>query len=57
MGMFRCRACRHLIGSEEHIPAGTGYVHAGCDFDEDAITAAYEMAIEAEVDRRLEERA
>ncbi len=56
MWMFRCRECGELIGPEIHAPADHGYRHTTCDPSHDDVIAAYEQAIENDVDRRLEER-
>ncbi len=56
MWMFRCRECGELIGPETHVPTDPGYRHETCDPSHEAVLAAYEASIEAEVDRIREER-
>ena len=56
MWMFRCQECGELIGPETHVPADPGYRHTTCDPSHEEVLASYEAAVEAEIDRRLEER-
>lgn len=56
MWVTKCRTCGELIGPGETDRAGYGQTHRGCEYTAEEITAAYELAVEAEVDRIREER-
>lgn len=56
MWLSKCRTCGQLIGPGETDRAGYGNRHTTCEFTAEEVHAAYEEAIEAEVDRIREER-
>lgn len=56
MWLYKCRACRILLGPGEDVMVGEHYYHPECAPDVDEAIAAFEAWVEAEVDRRLEDR-
>lgn len=56
MWVTKCRTCGGLIGPGETDRYGYGDTHTACEYTAEEVIAAHEQAIEAEVDRIIEER-
>lgn len=57
MWLYRCRACRILLGPREDVMVDGHYYHYDCAPTDEEAEAMEDLLVELEVDRRLEERA
>lgn len=56
MWLYRCRACRFLLGPGEDVMVNGHYYHPDCAPGGEEAQAMEDLLAELEVDRRLEER-